>query len=152
MSYLAAVQVRTVADTPGLTTGSSSIRFVAPGSVTEGRYGLFEYRMAARAPGPGPHYHQTFAEAFFVLSGTLTIYGSDAWTPFGAGDYVHVHDRGVHGFRNDSDEETAFLIMFAPGIARERYFEELAEIYHSGRTPSAAEMADLYARHDQVNL
>ena len=44
------------------------------------------------------------------------------------------------------------LILFAPGIARERYFEELAQIWTSGRRPTPEEMAALYARHDQVNL
>ena len=34
---------------------------------------------------------------------------------------------GVHGFRND-DEAASMLILFAPGAARERYFEELAAI------------------------
>jgi hypothetical protein len=58
----------------------------------------------------------------------------------------------VHGFRNDSDRATTFLILFAPGSARERYFTELHEIRRSGRTLTDAEWADLYARHDQVNL
>jgi len=44
------------------------------------------------------------------------------------------------------------LIVFAPGIARERYFEELAEIRRSGRTLDDEEWADLFACHDRVNL
>jgi hypothetical protein len=44
------------------------------------------------------------------------------------------------------------LILFAPGIARERYFEELADIRRTGRTLTDAEWAELFARHDQVNL
>jgi hypothetical protein len=43
-------------------------------------------------------------------------------------------------------------ILFAPGIARERYFEELAEIRGSGAELSEQEWADFFARHDQVNL
>ncbi len=41
------------------------------------------------------------------------------------------------------------LILFAPGAAREDYFEELASIRATGRTLSEEEWADLYARHDQ---
>ena len=41
---------------------------------------------------------------------------------------------------------------FAPGIAREKYFEELADIRRTGRTLTDDEWADLFARHDQVNL
>jgi hypothetical protein len=61
-----------------------------------------------------------------------------------------VHEGGAHGFRNDGDEEAAFLILFAPGIARERFFGELMELRRSGRTPGAEEMTAFYARHDQV--
>jgi mannose-6-phosphate isomerase-like protein (cupin superfamily) len=63
--------------------GPPSVRFVAPGSATAGRYGLFEYAMAPRAAGPGPHYHRTFSESFYVLSGTLTIHDGSSWTRSG---------------------------------------------------------------------
>lgn len=145
------VTVYRAADPPDL-AGPPSVRFVAPGSVTAGRFGLFEYRMAARAPGPGPHYHRTFSESFYVLAGELTIYDGQGWSAFGPGDYVRVADGGVHAFRNDSEDETAFLILFAPGIARERFFIELRDIRLSGQVLDAREWVEFYARHDQVNL
>ena len=47
--------VRTVADHPLIDNGpTSSLRIVAPGSVTVGRYGLFEYRLAPHSPGAEP--------------------------------------------------------------------------------------------------
>jgi len=58
----------------------------------------------------------------------------------------------VHGFRNDADEPASMMILFAPGIARERYFEELAEIRRDGAELSEQEWAEFFARHDQVNL
>ena len=48
------VTVSRAADLPGPPT----LRFVAPGSVTAGRYGLFEYAMGPGSPGPGPHVHR----------------------------------------------------------------------------------------------
>lgn len=137
---------------PADIAGPPTIRFTAPGSATDGRYGLFEYTIAANAPGPGPHYHQTFSEAFYVVSGELTIYDGSAWTPFGAGDFVHVPEHGVHGFRNDSAAEATFLILFAPAPPREEFFRGLADIRGSGRQLSAEEWTEFYARHDQVNL
>ncbi|WP_214371384.1 cupin domain-containing protein [Pseudonocardia sp. H11422] len=154
MSYLDpadAVTVHRAADPPDI-AGPSSVRFVAPGSVTAGRYGLFEYRMTPSSPGPGPHVHRTFSESFYVLSGELSIYDGERWGRFGPGDFAHVADSGVHAFRNDADVETAFLILFAPGIARERFFLELAEIRETGRELSEQEWMEFYARHDQVNL
>jgi mannose-6-phosphate isomerase-like protein (cupin superfamily) len=155
MSHLdpSLVDVRTVADHPLVGNGAtSSLRMVAPGSSTAGRYGLLEYRVAPHSPGAAPHYHQTFSESFYVVSGQLTVYAAGEWQPLGPGDYALVHEGGAHGFRNDGDEEAAFLILFAPGIARENFFGELAELRRNGRTLTPEEMTAFYARHDQVMI
>jgi hypothetical protein len=34
--------------------------------------------------------------------------------------------RGIHGLRNDADEPTSILMLFAPGAPREAYFEGFA--------------------------
>jgi hypothetical protein len=85
-----------------------------------------------------------------VLSGRLTVYHAGGWRPFGPGDYALVYEGGAHGFRNDGDEEVAFLILFAPGIARETFCGELAELRRTGRTLTPEQMTGFYARHDQV--
>lgn len=136
---------------PSDLAGPPAVRFVAPGSTTGGRYGLFEYT-ARPGPGARPHLHHTFSESFYVLDGELTIFDGSTWSVFGAGDYAYVPEEGVHAFRNDGDMDARFLILFAPGIPRERFFGELAEIRISGRTLSDEEWADFYARHDQLNL
>jgi len=144
------VAVRTLAEHPLVSNGpTSSLRMVAPGSVTNGRYGLVEYHVAAHSPGAAPHLHRTFSESFYVLSGELTVYHEGSWTPFGPGDYALVHEGGAHGFRNDGDDDAAFLILFAPGIARENFFLEMAELRRSGRTLTPEQMTAFYARHDQ---
>lgn len=144
------VVVRTLAEHPLVDAAGAARRMVAPGSETAGRFGLVEYHLQPGAPGALPHYHQTFSESFYVLSGELTLYADGAWRPCSAGDFALVHERGVHGFRNDGDEPAAFLILFTPGIAREQFFAETAELRRSGRTPSPEEMTAFYARHDQV--
>ena len=145
------VDVRALAEHPLVPNGESSrLRMVAPGSATAGRYGLVEYHLAPNSLGAAPHVHSTFSESFYVLSGGLTLYAGGAWTPHGAGDYVLVHEGGAHGFRNDGDEWVSFLILFAPGIARENFFAELTELRRSGRTLGPEEMTAFYARHDQV--
>ena len=134
-----------------LTFKSGTIgRFVAPGSLTAGRYGLYRWDMPASSGGAGGHFHRTFAESFYILDGSVTLFDGREWTVHGAGDFVYVPEGGTHGFRNDSTAPASMLILFAPGIAREAYFEELAAIAESGRTPSQEEWAALYARHDQT--
>ncbi len=147
----ALTDVRTLADHPLVDAGPASrLRMVAPGSVTDGRFGLTEYRLAPRSAGASPHYHRTFSESFYVLSGELTLYADGRWQPYRAGDFALVHEGGVHGFRNDGDDPASFLILFAPGIARERFFAEIAELARSGRTLTGEERTAFYARHDQV--
>jgi len=147
----ALVDVRTLADHPlAGDGGSGALRMVAPGAATAGRFGLVEYRLAPHSPGAAPHHHSTFSESFYVLSGELSLFADGGWRPYRPGDFAIVHERGIHGFRNDGDEQAAFLILFAPGIARENFFAELTELRRSGRTPTAEEMTAFYARHDQV--
>ena len=131
-------------------TGPGAIgRFVAPGGVTQGRFGLYEWHMAAGAGRADPHFHRTFSESFYVQSGTMRLYDGGRWIDASAGDFLYVPEGGVHGFRNDSDAAATMLILFAPGAPRETYFRELADISSSGRVLSDEEWTDLFARHDQ---
>ncbi|MFC7240930.1 cupin domain-containing protein [Catellatospora aurea] len=130
--------------------GSGSTgRFVAPGSVTQGRFGLYEWHMPAGAGGADAHFHRTFSESFYVMTGTVRLYDGARWVDASAGDFLHVPEGGVHGFRNDSGAAASMLILFAPGIPREIYFRELADIAASGRQLSEDEWTELFARHDQ---
>jgi len=128
---------------------TSSVRFVAPGSVTRGQFGLFEWSMNPRAGGPDPHFHRTFSESFYVTDGTVRLYDGSRWVEATAGDFIYVPQGGIHAFSNDSNVPASMLILFAPGAPREAYFEELAEIANAGRTLTPEEWTELYARHDQ---
>jgi quercetin dioxygenase-like cupin family protein len=140
---------RPATDVDALAVGAATAVFVAPGSLTSGRFGLFRWDMAPHAGGPDPHFHTTFSESFYVLDGVVRLGDGRRWRDATAGDYLYVPEGGVHAFRNDSDAPASMLILFAPGTPRERYFEELADIAAAGRTLSAEEWAELYARHDQ---
>jgi len=139
-------------DLEPLMLGATAATFVAPGSVTNGQFGLYRWDIPAHGGGAGGHFHRGFSESFYVVSGTVTLYNGEMWSPLSAGGFCYVPPGGVHGFRNDGDEPASMLILFAPGIARERYFEELAEIRRTGAELSEQEWADFFARHDQVNL
>jgi quercetin dioxygenase-like cupin family protein len=134
---------------PRLVRPKTVMTFVAPGSVTDGRYGLFRFDMQPRAGGPSAHFHRTFSESFYVLAGTVRLYDGAMWVSATAGDFLHVPEGGIHAFRNASDEPASMLIMFAPGAPREDYFREAAELAESGRELTADERAAFLARHDQ---
>jgi quercetin dioxygenase-like cupin family protein len=130
----------------GFTTPTT--RFVAPGSVTNGEFGLFEWRMEARQPGARPHFHKTFSESFYVLEGEITLLDGDEWTKAGEGDFLYVPSHRPHAFRNDSDAPVRMLILFSPGIARENFFLEV----RNAKNFSPEELVAFYESHDQYNL
>jgi len=66
-----------------------------------------------------------------------------------AGDFLYVPKGGIHAFSNDADEPASMLILFAPGVARERYFTALDEMRRSGVNLTDAERTTFLASHDQ---
>ena len=120
---------------------------LATGEMTRGLFGLYLWEMPAAGAGPGPHFHRTMQESFFVVSGTIKIYDGQEWRATRPGDFIHVPEGGIHGFRNDSDEPASLLIHFAPGAPREEYFAENARMSYEGRMTDE-EMAAFYLRHD----
>jgi quercetin dioxygenase-like cupin family protein len=136
-------------DVPSLAIGATTARFVATGSVTHGEFGLYRWEMSASSGGAGAHFHRTFSESFYILSGAVRLYDGAAWTAAGPGDFLHVPAGGVHGFSNESGAAVAMLILFCPGAPRESYFEELAGRIAAGLDLGPEERAAFLARHDQ---
>ena len=124
--------------------GGTALHYLATGATTGGRFGLYRYDMPPRAGGPGAHVHRSFSESFFVLAGTVRVLDGRDWVETGPGDWIHVPEGGIHGFRNDSDEPASMLIHFAPGAPREGYFEGLPGL----ATMSEPERAAFFAAHD----
>jgi mannose-6-phosphate isomerase-like protein (cupin superfamily) len=137
---------------PELTyANGNTAHYLATGASTNGLFGLYRWVMGPEPSGPGPHFHRTIAESFYILSGTVRIYDGVRWIDTRPGDFVHVPLGGIHGFRNESGEPATMLLHFAPGAPREGYFEGLAEFAVSGR-PNDEELADFYRRHDNYWL
>jgi mannose-6-phosphate isomerase-like protein (cupin superfamily) len=105
--------------------------------------------MGPEPSGPQPHFHRTISESFYVLSGTIRIHDGHDWVDSQPGDFVHVPEGGIHGFRNESGAPASMLLHFAPGAPRESYFEGLARFALEGRL-GEEEMAEFYLRHDNT--
>jgi quercetin dioxygenase-like cupin family protein len=139
------------ADMRTLTMKSGTVaRFVATGSSTRDDFGLYRWEMPASTGGATGHFHRTFSESFYVLDGNPSFFDGENWTQAEPGFFLYVPRGGIHGFKNESPTPATFLILFSPGIAREGYFEALAEIGASGREMTETDWAKLYARYDQV--
>ena len=121
-----------------------SYHYLATQASTDGDFGLYRVDIAPAGGGPGPHFHKTISESFFVLSGTLRLYDGRAWVDGHAGDYLYVPPGGLHGFRNQADEPASVLLLFAPGAPREQYFEGLAKLGDM----TDEQRREFFVRHD----
>jgi quercetin dioxygenase-like cupin family protein len=124
--------------------GGVSYHYLATQSSTDGDFGLYRVDLAPAAGGPGPHFHKTMSESFFVLSGTMRLFDGRDWVDGHTGDYLYAPPGGLHGFGNEADEPASILMVFAPGAPREQYFEHIVDV---------ADMTDeqrreFFSRHD----
>jgi quercetin dioxygenase-like cupin family protein len=135
---------------PSVTYPSGThVVFTAPGSVTNGQFGLFEWNMTETPGGADPHFHKTFSESFYVMEGTVRLFNGESWIDAVKGDFLYVPQGGIHAFSNESGAPARMLILFAPAPPREEYFRELADIRSSGRTMTDEDWLEVWARHDQ---
>jgi uncharacterized RmlC-like cupin family protein len=139
---------RPVIQEPDLNIGTRvAVGYLATGASTNGRFGLYRWDMVPHKPAATPHFHRTMSESFFVLSGMVRLFNGERWIDATAGDFLYVPEGGIHGFQNDSDEPASMLILFAPGITREPYFEALAGIA-AGRQFTDEEWANICIKYD----
>jgi len=113
---------------PDYSFGAVDYHYLAGQQATDGDYGLYRVDIAPAGGGPGPHFHRAMSEAFFVLSGTMKLYNGTDWVDGHRDDFLYVPPGGIHGFRNEADEPTSLLMLFAPGAPREHYFEGFAKL------------------------
>lgn len=116
--------------------------YLAAGERTDGHFGLYRWTFGEDETGPEPHFHRSITESFYVLAGEVRLYDGRAWVTAAAGDFLHVPEGGVHGFRGGG--RASMLLMFSPGAPREDYFETLAR----GETMEPAEREEFMLRHD----
>src|SRR5262245_65273899 len=71
---------RSAGGVPSVTYPSGThVRFTAPGTATNGQYGLFEWNMTGTPGGADPHFHKTFSESFYITEGTVRLFNGETW-------------------------------------------------------------------------
>lgn len=139
-------RLRRGTEAPDLVLGNTGVHYLATGGSTEGAFGLYRWDMNGDRGGAAPHFHRSFSESFYVLSGTVSVYDGDAWVDAAAGDYAYVPPGGIHGFANHSDAPASMLILFSPGAPREQYFEALPTL----GTMNDEERSAFFRHHDNL--
>jgi mannose-6-phosphate isomerase-like protein (cupin superfamily) len=148
----ASAMYRPVTQAPELVyPNGTRAHYLIRGTETRGLFGIYRWEMGPDRGGPGPHFHRTITESFYIPSGSIRVFNGKDWIDTQPGDFIHVPEGGVHGFRNESGAPASMLIHFAPGAPREPYFEGNARFARDGR-PSDEAMADFWREHDNVWL
>jgi mannose-6-phosphate isomerase-like protein (cupin superfamily) len=146
----ATARYRPVGTPPELPRPGGAASFLATGASTGGKFGLYRWDMGPAPAGADAHFHRTFTESFFVLSGVVRLFDGTRWFDAHPGDFDFVPEGGLHGFRNESGAEASLLILFAPGAPREAYFEGLVELAEGRWKPSQEELHAFFEEHDNI--
>jgi quercetin dioxygenase-like cupin family protein len=134
---------------PTLSYGGVRITYKTRSETTNDALGIYEITLPAGSPGAGPHYHKIMTEMFYVLSGALSLMVDGQPVEAGQGAFVQIPPGVVHAFGNRGVEPARFMLSFTPALAREGFFEGLADLARSGRIGDEGAMQDLMARYDQ---
>jgi quercetin dioxygenase-like cupin family protein len=73
-------------------------------------------------PGAGerPHLHRAGQQAFYILSGALTVHLSDRLCRLVQGDLLHVPAGVAHEVSNEEGDPVRFLVITAPAVDGDR--------------------------------
>jgi hypothetical protein len=114
------------ADTPPeLTTGpGGAAHYLATGATTGG---LYRWEMGPRRPVRSRTSTGASPSPSTCSTGTVRLYDGERWLDGSPGDFLHVPEGGIHGFRNELGEPASMLLLFTPGTPREDYFVTIAD-------------------------
>jgi mannose-6-phosphate isomerase-like protein (cupin superfamily) len=124
----------------------SSTTIKATAEATGGLLFVAESEVEAGFPGPPLHLHESIADSFYVLEGTLTVVVGDEQVELGPGGFACAPPGVRHTFENRSGAPVRFLNINAPG-GFERYMRELAAAANEGAVTSER-IGEIASRYD----
>lgn len=134
-----------------ITVAGEAITFKAVSEETNGAWTLMEFSVPPHFAGPPPHWHKKELEAFYVLSGVLTLQLEERTTQSPAGSFALVPPGVVHTFANQEDEPVTFLSLLSPG-GFEGFVDELAEMMNKEATWPPADMGRYAALNEKYGM
>src|ERR1700688_5049259 len=126
--------------------GGLELRFLQTKEETAGSLDAFEMTVQPNAGMPVAHYHESWDETIYGLSGASTwrVDGQDVVLEPGQSIFIK---RGiVHAFRNDTQEAASCLCILTPGVLGPGYFREIAALM-AGGAPHPAKNKGIILRH-----
>jgi quercetin dioxygenase-like cupin family protein len=129
--------------------GGLELRFLQSTEETGGSLDMFEMALQPGARMPVPHYHESWDETVYGLSGVSTWRVGERQIEIGPGITTFIRRGVVHGFRNNSGSEAACLCVLTPGALGSGYFREIAGVLAAGN-PDPARLKEIMLRYGLV--
>ena len=130
--------------------GGLTLAFMHSKSDTDGSLDMFKMTVQPSAKVPAPHYHESWDEAVYGLSGNLTWAVNGKAISVGPGESLFIKRGMVHGFKNDGREPAVCLSIMTPAVLGTAYFRELAVLLSSGGPPDVEKMKEIMRRYGLV--
>jgi len=124
-------------------------RFVTKGAASDRSeaFSVIEYEARPGVPGPPPHVHRTWEEAWYILEGKVAFVADGVTAEAGPGAYLLV-PRGVpHTFEVRGRRLARWVGIFSPG----RFVglvEELGAILPLSGPPDGKSIQRVFAKYD----
>jgi len=112
--------------------GGLGIRFMISGAESQGGFALVEHPLEPRALAAPLHRHSREDEYSFILRGKVGAQLGEEVLYGGPGDLIFKPRGQWHTFWNAGDEPASLLEIITPA-SFENYFEELIELFRSGK-------------------
>jgi quercetin dioxygenase-like cupin family protein len=129
--------------------GPLELIFLQSKEGTEGSLDMFQMSVQPNARMPVPHYHQTWDETIYGLTGVTTWRVDGQEIAVGPGQTTFIRRGVVHSFGNNTQEPATCLCVLSPGVLGPAYFREIAALVADG-PPDLAKMKDTMLRHGLV--
>ena len=130
--------------------GQIGIRFLLEATGTNGALAMFEFTVPVGAKMPLPHYHKSYDETIYGVTGVVTFTVEGKTVDIGPGESCFIPRGAVHGFNNLMQTDVKALAVITPGLLGPDFFKEAAVIVNAGGPPDIAKLDAVMAKHGLV--
>jgi quercetin dioxygenase-like cupin family protein len=129
--------------------GSLKLKFLQSKDDTAGSVDVFEMTVQPNARMPIPHYHDSWDETIYGLTGTTTFRLDGNDIDVNPGETVFIKRGIVHGFTNRTSAPATCLCILSPGVLGPQYFREIAGLL-AGGAPDPGRMKETMLRYGLI--
>jgi quercetin dioxygenase-like cupin family protein len=129
--------------------GSLKLKFLQSKDDTAGSVDVFEMTVQPNGRMPIPHYHDSWDETIYGLTGTMTFRVGGNDIDVSSGETVFIKRGIVHGFTNRTSAPATCLCILSPGVLGAQYFRDVAGLL-AGGAPDPARMKETMLRYGLI--